>query len=82
MSVVSWMWLKPLTMDSYPKIPATVIRRDRVWFTARADDGREFEVQVAYRSGKGHHDQVQTGARVKLYQRPGEEFWRYRFSGG
>jgi len=69
-------------MAAYPKIPATVIRRDRVWFTAIADDGRETKVQLAYRSGKGHHGEVQAGGRVKLYQRPGEEFWRYRFFGG
>jgi hypothetical protein len=74
--------MKPSSASSYPKVLATVARRDRVWFTARADDGTELRVQIAYRSGKGHHDEVQPGVRVKLYQRPGEAFWRYRFLGG
>ena len=73
--------MKASSMPGYHKLHATVTERDRVWFTARTDDGREMRVQVAYRSGKGHHSDVQAGTRVKLYQKPGEGFWRYRFLG-
>src|SRR5437773_923995 len=62
--------VKAAQREGYTKLHATVARRDRVWFTAITEDGREIQVQVAYRSGKGHHDEVQPGVRVKIYQRP------------
>lgn len=65
----------------HPKRYATVISRDRVYFSVLADDGQELKLQVAYKSGKGYHDEVQPGARVKVYQREGEQFLRYRLLG-
>jgi hypothetical protein len=63
------------------KLYATVISRERVYFSVRTDDGQEFQLQVAYKSGKGHHDEVQPGARVKIYRRAGEDFFHYRLMG-
>ena len=65
----------------HPKLYATVISRERVCFSVRTDDGREYQLQVANKSGKGHHDEVQPGVRVKIYQRTGEDFFHYRLVG-
>jgi hypothetical protein len=34
------------------------------------------------RSGKGSRSRIAIGAKVKLYRRETEDFWRYRFVGG
>jgi hypothetical protein len=65
----------------HPKIYGTVISRDRVYFTVRTDSGEDLQVQIAYKSGGGHHGDVQPGTRVKVYQRPNEKFFRYRLLG-
>ena len=65
----------------HPKLYATVLSREHVWFVARTDAGEDLAVQVAYKSGGGSHADVQVGVRVKLYRRPTEEFFRYRLLG-
>jgi len=67
---------------THPKIHCTVVSRSRFEFVCRSDDGEEFTVSLSNRSGDGHRADVQAGARVKLYRRLGEDYYRYRFLGG
>jgi TIR domain-containing protein len=67
---------------SYPKIYATVIERTDDDFIAESSEGIRFRVNIHNRSGKGSRTKIQPGVAVKLYQRPEEEFFRYRFIGG
>lgn len=71
-----------LSGSTHDKIYATIVTRIGDEFTAKAEDGRVYTIKIAYRSGKGSRSAAQPGARVKLYQRSGEDFWRYRFLGG
>jgi len=68
-------------MPVYPKKYATVIQRGSVWFTAKTEDGQELKLQIACKSGKGHRSDVQEGTKIKVYQKPTEDFFRYRLMG-
>jgi hypothetical protein len=51
-------------------------------FVAETDDGARLTVKAHNRSGKGSRSRIAIGAKVKLYRRETEDFWRYRFVGG
>jgi hypothetical protein len=65
----------------YPKVSAIVVSRQGGDFTAETETGETVRVSVANRSGRGHHEDIQPGLRIKLYRRPGEDYWRFRFIG-
>jgi len=66
----------------HDKIYATIVERADDVLVAKTDRGEIYRVDVGNRSGKGSRSLAQPGVRIKLYQREGEEFWRYRFVGG
>jgi hypothetical protein len=66
----------------YPKVYANVIERGNDEFVAETNEGIRYRVRINNRSGKGSRTKTQPGITVKLYHRPGEEFFRYRFLGG
>ena len=66
----------------YPKRYATVIEIVAEQFVAETEDGSRLTVRIDNRSGKGSRSRIGVGARVKLYRRDAEDFWRYRFVGG
>jgi hypothetical protein len=65
----------------HPKSYATVIKREGGYFFVRTDDGQELQIPIANKSGKKHHNDVQPGVRVKVYQRASEDFFHYRLIG-
>jgi hypothetical protein len=66
----------------YEKTYATVVEVAGEEFIAETSEGTRLVVKSANRSGKGSRSQLQIGTKVKLYQRDGEDFYRYRFIGG
>jgi len=69
-------------VTKHEKTYATVVSRTEDEFIAETVEGEHVTVFVSNRSGKGSRDNVQPGVKVKLYQRDGEDFLRYRFVGG
>ncbi|MCP4264057.1 MAG: hypothetical protein GY777_00520 [Candidatus Brocadiaceae bacterium] len=69
-------------IEEYEKTYVTVVSRNGDEFIAETEDGEHFKVLVNNRSGKGSRENLQIGVKIKLYKRPGEEFFRYRFVGG
>ena len=68
--------------NSYPKILGEIVSREGTMLTVLSLDGVEHTVDARHRSGKGSRRDAQPGAQVKLYRRPSEDFFRYRFVGG
>src|SRR5215467_12213045 len=66
----------------YEKVYATVVEVVGDEFVAQTPDGKRLRVRTANRSGKGSRSQIASGIKVKVYQREGETFYRYRFVGG
>lgn len=67
--------------EPYPKTTARIISREGDVLTALGEDGREYTLNARHRSGKRSRSEAQPGTEIKLYQRPGEPFFRYRFRG-
>jgi hypothetical protein len=65
----------------YPKIQAMIVRREGELITARTDTGADVTLRASHRTGKGSRTLAQPGVQISLYRRPGDDFWRYRFSG-
>lgn len=65
----------------YPKNYAIVISREGEYFIAETGDGERIRLSVGNRTGYGHHDDIQPGLRIKLYKRPEEKYYKFRFVG-
>ncbi len=65
----------------YEKTRATIVALEGDHFVARASDGETYRVRVDNRTGKGSRRHAVPGVEVHLYERPGEDFHRYRFVG-
>lgn len=65
----------------YPKIYATVVSRDGTEFQAMTDEGELISLNVSWRTGTGHIQDIQKGLRIKIYQHPDRDHLKFRFVG-
>ena len=65
----------------YPKTYATVTHRSGTQFQALTDNGELLTLNVSWRNGHGHHQDIQEGLRIKIYKRPNVHHLEFRFLG-